>query len=95
MNTTGQKFGGRQKGSLNVVKSEIRDMFKDLLENNLDKLQNDLDQLQPFERVKMLFELARFVIPTLKQTELTLEGQQPIITLNLGNGVKPPEDTIL
>ena len=94
-NTTGQKFGGRSKGTPNKTTSEIREIYKELLENNIERLQDDIDSLDPFNRIKVLLELSRFVIPTLKQSELTKEGPQPIITLNLGSGIKPQDDTRL
>jgi hypothetical protein len=94
-NTTGQKFGGRSKGTPNKTTSEIREIYKELLENNIERLQDDIDSLDPFNRIKVLLELSRFVIPTLKQSELTMEGPQPIFTLNLGSGIKPQDDTRL
>ena len=70
-NTTGKKYGGRKKGTPNIVTSEIREKFTLLVDNNLDRLQEDIDALQPRERLKMIIELSKFVIPTLKATELS------------------------
>jgi len=53
----------------NKLTSEIREQIQHLLENNLDKMQSDIDQLEPKDRLKVLLELSRFVIPTLKATE--------------------------
>lgn len=69
-NTTGKKFGGRVKGTSNKVTEKIRSHFAKLLSNNLYKLQNDLDVLEPKDRIKAMLELAKFVIPTLKATEI-------------------------
>ena len=80
-NTTGQKFGGRTKGTSNKTTTELREKFSLLIENNFDKLQQDIDLLEPKERVKTILELARFVVPTLKATELTTDSNnsfQPI-----------------
>ena len=71
MNTTGKKFGGRKKGTLNKDTSELRGIFKKLIENNIEILQSDLSKLEPKERFKVILDLARFVLPTLKATELT------------------------
>lgn len=64
------KTGGRQKGTPNKNTMETREMFKQLLEQNIDSLQSDIDQLEPFQRVKVLLDLAKFVVPTLKAMEL-------------------------
>ena len=69
-NTTGKKFGGRVKGTANKVTDKIRGHFEKLLSKNLDKLQKDLDALEPKDRIKAMLELAKFVIPTLKATEI-------------------------
>jgi len=80
-NTTGQKFGGRTKGTSNKTTTELREKFSLLIENNFDKLQQDIDLLDPKDRIKTILELARFVVPTLKATELTTDSNksfQPI-----------------
>lgn len=69
-NTTGQKFGGRKKGTTNRDTLIIREKFQSLVEDNLKVLQADLDKLKPFERVKLIIELGKFVLPTLKAIEI-------------------------
>jgi hypothetical protein len=66
-----QKTGGRTKGTLNKTTVEMRGAFQDLLESNLIKMQEDIDSLEPKDRIKTILELSKFVIPTLKATELT------------------------
>jgi hypothetical protein len=70
-NNTGQKFGGRNKGTSNKDTAEIRNSFKLLIENNLKQLEQDLKGLEPIDRIKAILELAKFVIPLLKATEIT------------------------
>lgn len=70
-NLTGQKFGGRTKGTENKNTTEIREHYQNLVSNNLEQLDNDLKSLEPLQRLKMIIELSKFVIPTLKATELT------------------------
>lgn len=92
-NTTGKKYGGRKKGTPNKTTAEVRERFKGLIENNLETLQNDIEQLEPKDRVKMLMELAKFVLPTLKSTELKAnDNLQPINIIDLGKGKKPEND---
>ena len=69
-NTTGQKFGGRTKGTTNKDTAEIRNSFQLLIENNLKQLEQDLKALEPKDRVKAILDLSKFVIPLLKATEL-------------------------
>lgn len=69
-NLTGQKFGGRTKGTVNKNTTEIREHYQNLVSNNLEQLDNDLKSLEPLQRLKMIIELSKFVIPTLKATEL-------------------------
>jgi hypothetical protein len=73
MNTTGKKFGGRTKGAVNKNTAEIRDAFLLLVSNNLEKMDADLNSLEPLQRMKMIIELSKFVVPTLKATELSVE----------------------
>lgn len=75
----GNNLGGRKPGSKNKTTEEIRESFQELLENNLSKLQEDLDKLEPEERLKIILALSKFVLPTLKTTELKGNPQQPII----------------
>ena len=67
---------GRPKGSPNKKLPEVRVAFKDLVQNNLEKLQNDLEQLSPRDRIRVIIELAKFVIPTLKAVELEASFEQ-------------------
>jgi len=74
---------GRPKGTPNKTTAEIRENFTLLLDNNIDKMQSDIDQMEPTQRVKILLELAKFVLPTLKAMELNTsnenKGFTPII----------------
>lgn len=69
-NNTGQKFGGRTKGVLNKDTAEIRNSFQLLIEDNLKQLEQDLKALEPKDRVKAILDLSKFVIPTMRATEL-------------------------
>ena len=90
-NNTGQKFGGRTKGTPNRNTNEIRQNFQLLIENNLVKLESDLKALEPKDRIKAILELSKFVLPILRATELSTPTDnkfQPIM-INLGNGANP------
>jgi len=73
---------GRPKNAPNKVTGAVKEAFTLLLENNLDQLQDDLDHLKPYERIKVILELANYVIPKLRATDLQINEQEaykPII----------------
>lgn len=80
-NNTGQKFGGRTKGTSNKDTTDIRASFQSLIENNINTLQDDIKALKPSERIKVIIDLAKFVLPTLKAIEHKGENNE--------NGFKP------
>jgi hypothetical protein len=66
----GKKTGGRTTGVPNKDTAEIRKLFQTLIENNLETLESDLKALTPKDRIKAVLDLSRFVLPTLKSTDL-------------------------
>jgi hypothetical protein len=62
---------GRNKGSENKTTSEIRRLFSCLIATNMDQLDKDLKSLTPFERVRAICLLAKYVVPIQKQVEIT------------------------
>jgi predicted Zn-dependent protease len=63
---------GRPRGAKNKVTNEIKLKFEALLSDNLETLQSDLNKLTPRYRVHYLLELTKYVIPTLKATDIDL-----------------------
>ena len=61
---------GRPRGSKNKATSHIREKFQELIESNYEQLEKDIKSLRASERVKAITDLARFVLPTLKATEV-------------------------
>ena len=80
---TGIKTGGRTKGAVNKTTTEIREHYQKLVSDNLEQLDSDLKSLEPLQRLKMIIELSKFIVPTLKATELSLDREnnnfQPIV----------------
>jgi hypothetical protein len=72
MNNITQKFGGRTKGTPKKTTSELRERFTLLLESNMDRIQSDLDTLEPKDRIRTLLEISKFIIPTLKAVDNTI-----------------------
>ncbi len=67
---TGYKTGGRSEGTPNKITTDIREHFTNLIQINLDTLQNDIKTLKPIDRIKVLIELSKFVIPVLKAIDI-------------------------
>jgi hypothetical protein len=88
---TGTKTSGRAKGTVNKTTTEIREHYQKLVSKNLELLDKDLKSLEPLQRLKMIIELSKFVIPTLKQQDVTLESGQGMNIISLGNGINPEE----
>lgn len=74
---------GRPKGAQSKITIETRKAFNELIDLNIGQIQEDLQKLKPYERIKVLLDMARFVIPTLKAVELDNQTQterfKPII----------------
>ena len=69
---------GRKAGEPNKVTAKVRETFATLLENNLDSLQSDIDDLKPNERIKVLLDLATFIIPKMRSVEVSQQEQEQL-----------------
>ena len=69
---------GRKAGTPNKATKDIRDAFTLLIENNLSKLQEDLNGLEPKQRVKLLLDMAQFVVPKLRSIDLQSDIEETI-----------------
>ena len=67
--------GGRPAGSKNNATTEIRKKYLELIENNFEQLEKDIKSLKASERVKAIIDLSKFVLPTLKATEMSLNNE--------------------
>jgi hypothetical protein len=74
----GAKTGGREKGTPNVTTKKVRQYFLNLVEDNLEQLKSDLMELNPQTRIKYIIELSKFVLPTLKSTDLIINDADGI-----------------
>ena len=77
---------GRKAGTPNKATKDIRDAFTLLIENNIDTLQKDLDSLEPKERVKLLLDMAQFVVPKLRSVDLKTDEEE-IVTINFNESI--------
>lgn len=66
------KATGRPKGSANKSTSQIREAYTNLLNDNLDQLKEDFKELEPKERIKLFLDMSKYIVPTLKATEMEI-----------------------
>jgi hypothetical protein len=75
-NTTGNKYGGRQKGTPNKLTKELRSVLKDILYQELEQIQEHLETLNPKERVELIIKLMPYVLP--KVTSISHTTNEPL-----------------
>ena len=75
-NTTGKKYGGRQKGTPNRITKELRSLLKDVMYDEIGTLQERLDALNPKERLELLIKLMPYVLP--KVTSVSHTTNEPL-----------------
>ena len=66
-NTTGKKYGGREKGTPNRLTKELRTILKDVLYNELEKIEELLDSLEPKERLELVIKILPFILPKVEK----------------------------
>ncbi|SDX19361.1 hypothetical protein [Aequorivita viscosa] len=84
---------GRPKGSKNKSTAEVRAKFQELIENNLSQFQDDLNSLEPLERLNILLKLSKFVLPTLKATDI-VEDTKNVLEISFYDPEKKEYETI-
>jgi hypothetical protein len=75
-NTTGNKYGGRQKGTPNRMTKELRTLLKDILYQELEQVRERLELLEPKERIEILIKLMPYVLP--KTTSVSHKTNEPM-----------------
>jgi hypothetical protein len=68
----------RLQGSKNKLTAEIKQRIYEALNSTIDNLESDLQQLTTKERLEIFSRLLPYILPKLKESELTLtESQNP------------------
>jgi|GEM_PF-4042763 len=68
-----KKVGGRKRGSLNTSTKQVRESIIDLI-GDPKKLAKQLDELPLLESVKLRISLLKYIAPTLKQVDNTVDA---------------------
>jgi len=70
----GFKTGGREKGTPNKITNEIRETYKELIENNLSNIDiwlKEVSNKNPDKALNFIIRLSEFVVPKLQSTNLS------------------------
>ena len=71
-NTTGNKYGGRKKGTPNKLTKELRSVLKEVIYNELDNIEERLEQLEPKQRLELVIKLMHCVFPKIESASQTI-----------------------
>lgn len=71
----GFKTGGRTIGSTNKVTADLRNMVKNIVEENMEQIRQDIATLTPRERVAVIEKLMQYVIPKIQSVELDAQKE--------------------
>lgn len=74
MNNTGQKFGGRAKGTKNLKTSETKEIIQSIVRNQMEDVEELLNKLDPNDRINAIIKLISFVVP--KQSAIEIENKE-------------------
>lgn len=80
-NTTGKKFGGREKGTPNKTTQEIKEAYQILVENNLENMTTWLEKIgedNPEKAFDLIIKMSDFIVPKLSRQEVKME--KPILS---------------
>lgn len=78
-NTTGKKFGGRQKGTPNKVNSttaETKQLLQNVVTKQIEKLETTLSKLEPVDRVNALSKLLPYILPKQQGVEIEVKNER-------------------
>ena len=86
MNTTGNKYGGRTKGTPNKLTSKIKDKLSSIISEAIDSL--DLEDMSKAERLKLIQLGLPYIITKPQIEEPMQEPQTYQIEIIGGSGEK-------
>jgi len=70
-NTTGKKFGGREKGTPNRLTRDSRILLKNILYNELDNFEEYFESLEPKQKLEIIIKLLPYVMPKVESVHYT------------------------
>jgi hypothetical protein len=80
---TASEYGKRssRKGIPNKTTAEIREAFHELIAGSVGQLHEDLTALEPHQRLKIVIDMSKYILPTLRATDLKVGSTEfnPIV----------------
>lgn len=70
-NTTGKKYGGREKGTPNKLTKDLRNILKDIIYHELELLNEKLEKLDSKERIELVIKLLPYTLPKVQNISHT------------------------
>lgn len=70
-NTTGKKFGGREKGTPNKLTKDLRNILKNIIYKELELLNEKIDDLEYKDRVELVIKLLPYTLPKIQNISHT------------------------
>ena len=64
------KYGGRQKGSLNRIPSNLKATIQGIVERQFETLEEDLEQMDAKDKVSLVLKLVEYVLPKQRETKI-------------------------
>ena len=77
-NTTGNKYGGREKGTPNKLTKEIRKILNYIVHKELEKVEENLNTLEPKQRIELLIKFIPYVLPKVESISESDSESKPI-----------------
>ena len=65
-NTTGKKYGGRTKGTLNKLTKEVKHKLHYIIDDVIDSI--DVSEMDTNQKIKLLQIGVQYIVPRLKHT---------------------------
>jgi hypothetical protein len=75
----GNKYGqGRPLKSKNIVTNAVRELFERVITEDSEGIFEDLKELSAFQRLKIKVEIAKYILPSLKNTTFDVSQDREI-----------------
>ena len=77
-NTTGKKFGGRQKGTPNKATEKSRELFQEIMAGNVKHVKTALEEVYNEDKKQYLNLLSKYFpyfVPRKEQVDIAIESE--------------------
>jgi len=80
-NPTGRPIGTQNKETVN-----LREWLKKITVESRDQIEADIKGLKPLERCMLIVKLLEYVMPKMRETEVTINERDRLMKKLFGNG---------